>query len=134
MNHVIKFPDMRPPKSRGAPASELPAPAQYRQSSPAIITADLGITTQPVGRKRLVLWFGLAAALHAALFLVIWLTPPLRLKWSPSPDAWVQVVSLPRKASEAPVVEPVKVEKPIPSKAKVHKAQPVVESNQERSK
>jgi hypothetical protein len=134
MNQVIKFPEMRPPKSLGAPVSELPTPAQYRQSSPAIITADSRIRTKPVDRRRLFLWFGVAVALHAALLLGIWLMPPLRIKWSPSPDAWVQVISLPQKAPEAPLVDPVKVEKPIFSKAKGHKAQPEVGSNQERSK
>ena len=134
MNQVIKFPDMRPPKSRAAPVSELPAPAQYRQLSPAIITADSRITPKPVDRRRLFLWFGVAVALHAALLLGIWLTPPLRLKWGPSTDAWVQVISLPNKVPQAPLVDTVKVEKPIPSKAKDHKTQPAGESSQERSK
>jgi hypothetical protein len=134
MNQVIKFPDMRPPKSRSAPVSELPTPAQFRQSSPAIITADSRIGTKPVDRRRLFLWFGVAVALHAALLLGIWLTPPLRLKWSPSPDAWVQVISLPQKAPQAPLGEPVKVEKPLPSKANSHRTQPAVEQSQERSK
>ncbi len=80
------------------------------------------------------MWFGVAVALHAALLLGIWLAPPLRLKWDPSPDAWVQVISLPNTVPPAPLVDPVKAEKPISSKVKERKTQPAGESSQARSK
>jgi hypothetical protein len=94
MTRVIKFPDMRPP-SRGGPIPELPNPAQYRQTTPAVIAQEMRATAPRIERKRLLVWFSVAVGLHAALLIAIWLTPPLRLKWSPSPDAWVPVVSLP---------------------------------------
>jgi hypothetical protein len=133
MNQVIKFPDMRPP-SRGGPIKELPPLAQYRQTTPAAITASVALKTAPVERRRLLAWFGVAVALHAALFIAIWLSPPLRLKWSPSPDAWVQVVSLPPPAPETPVVEPVKPPKPALSKAGAHKAPPAGDSPREKAR
>jgi hypothetical protein len=105
MPQVIKFPDMRPP-SRGGPIPDLPPLAQYRQMTPAIIAVEPVVRTPRLERKRLLMWFGVAVALHAALFLAIWLTPPLRLKWSPSPDAWVPVVSLPPKPPPPPAAAP----------------------------
>ncbi|MGA2187718.1 MAG: hypothetical protein ABSH33_04260 [Steroidobacteraceae bacterium] len=132
MTQVIKFPDMRPPASR-APVSELPTPAQYRQSSPAIITAAARVAPKPRDRRRLFAWFGVAVALHAALLLAIWLLPPLRIPWSPSPDAWVQVISLPQKAAPAPVAEAGTAGKPIAPRIKSGKAQSPVESNPPRS-
>jgi hypothetical protein len=111
VNQVIKFPDMRPPKSP-APIPELPPPSQYRLTSPSIIATERLNETKPPSRRRLFLWFGVAVALHAALFLGIWLTPPMRIKWSPSPNDWVQVVSLP-----PPPVAPV-TNKPSAPKAK----------------
>lgn len=122
MTQVIKFPDMRPP-SRGGPPREPPPPSHFRRSSPAIIATQPGVSAQPQSRKRLVLWFGVAVALHAALLLAIWLMPPLRIPWSPSPDAWVPVVSLP---APAPVVAPPApvVIAPLPEKAKPRHAAP----------
>ena len=99
MTSVIKFPDMRPPPRRD-PIREPPAPSEFRLSSPAIIASRPGVTVKGSSRKRLFFWLGVAVALHAALFLVIWLMPPLRIPWSPPPEAWVPVVSV---AAEAPV-------------------------------
>jgi hypothetical protein len=121
VNQVIKFPDLRPPKSQNPPALGLPAPSQYRLSSPAILASEALRKTKPAGRRRLFLLFGVAVALHAALFLGIWLTPPLRLKWSPSPDAWVQVVSVPLKAPDAPSIAPRQVVDPDAAKTRMNK-------------
>lgn len=101
MTQVIKFPELRPP-SRGGPIRELPTPAQYRQTTPAILKPAAAVAVPRLERKRLWMWFGIAVALHAALFIAIWLTPPLRLKWTPSPDDWVRVVSLPPDKPKAP--------------------------------
>lgn len=129
MNQVTKFPDMRPAKKRDAAALNLPTPAGYRRSVPAFPSTDPGIDTRRVERKRLVLWFGVAVALHAALLLGLWLTPPLRLKWGPSPDAWVQVVSLPKKPPDAPLPHATNPP-PIPAKAKGHKVPTAVDPGQ----
>jgi hypothetical protein len=133
MTQVIKFPDMRPP-SRGGPIKELPPLAQYRETTPAAITANLRLKSGPVERRRLVAWFGVAVALHAALFIAIWLTPPLRLKWTPSPDDWVRVVSLPPPEPETPAVAPVKSPKHAPTKAAVQKAPPAGDSPREKAR
>jgi hypothetical protein len=101
MTSVIKFPDMRPPPRRD-PIREPPAPSEFRLSSPAIIASRPGVTIKGLSRKRLFFWLGVAVALHAALFLAIWLMPPLRIPWSPPPEAWVPVVSVPAEAPAAP--------------------------------
>jgi hypothetical protein len=64
-------------------------------------TTDCSAKSRRFERKRLVLWFGIAVAFHAALLLGLWLMPALRIKWEPSPDAWVQVTAVP-KAQPAP--------------------------------
>jgi len=112
VNQVIKFPDLRPPKSR-EPIPELPPPSLYRLTSPTIIATDTFNQTKPPSRRRLFLWFAVAVALHGGLFLAIWLTPPLRIKWTPSPNDWVQVVSLP-----PPPATPVKAAEESPAVAK----------------
>jgi hypothetical protein len=93
MNQVVKFPDMRPPNPL-PPIPPIPTPADYRRNAPIFTNSDAGESAQRYRRKRLWMWFGVAVALHAALLLTLWLTPPLRLKWNPSPDAWVLVTSL----------------------------------------
>jgi hypothetical protein len=133
MNKVIKFPDMRPPKSGSAPVTELPTPAQFRQTSSAIISNDPRLAIRGVGRRRLLLWFGLAVALHAALLLAIWLMPPLRLKWEPSADAWVQVISLPQEPPHAPPANAAAAQTPAVPKAGTRKAPPPVAPNPEKS-
>jgi hypothetical protein len=132
MSQPIKFPDMRPPKDRGASTINLPTPAGYRQRVPLFPTSDTSIKNQRVERKRLIFWFGLAVALHAALLLGLWLTPPLRLKWGPSSDAWVQVTSLPKPEPEAPILDAPKASKPDSTKPKSHKPQPAAEQETSR--
>jgi hypothetical protein len=127
MNPVIKFPDMRPPKNREASVGALPTLSAYRRSAPAFPTTDSAVENQRVERKRLILWFGVAVALHAALLLGLWLTPPLRLKWGPSSDSWVQVISLPNKQPDVPTPEAGAASKTVPTKVKSHKAQPPVD-------
>ena len=130
MHQVVKFPDMRPPP-RDAPIRELPTPAQYRQMTPAIIAAERGPPPPRLGRKRRWAWFAVAVDLHAALFIAIWLSPPLRLKWSPSPDAWVPVVSLPPPAPTTPAATS-ETAMPVTSKPKTRKSPPPPASNQEK--
>jgi hypothetical protein len=132
MNTVTKFPDMRPPKNREASVAPLPTLSAYRRSAPAFPTTDSAVGNQRAERRRLFLWFGVAVALHAALLLTLWLTPPLRLKWGPSADDWVQVISLPNKQPEVPQPEVPSPEagaasKPVPAEVKSHKAQPPVD-------
>jgi len=101
MNQPIKFPEMRPKDRR--PSFNLPDPSGYRQRVPSFPTSDGTAQNRRAERKRLILWFGVAMALHAALLLALWLTPPLRLKWGPPSDAWVQVTSVnPTKATNGP--------------------------------
>ena len=112
MSQVVKCPDMRPPpRPKIAP---LPSLSDYRQIKPTLATKDTSMEITPVvrrfQRKKLVIWFGVAAALHAALLLAFFLTPPMRIKWTPPPEDWVPVVSLP-KPEPVPAPPPV-AEKP----------------------
>jgi hypothetical protein len=124
-NTVTKFPDMRPPKNREALVAPLPALSVYRRSAPPFPTTDSAVGNQRAERRRLILWFGVAVAVHAVLLLALWLTPPLRLKWGPSSDSWVHVISLPSKQPDAPRPEAGAASKTVP--AKVKKAQPPVD-------
>jgi len=74
------------------------------------------------------LWFGIAVALHAALLLGLWLMPPLRLKWSPSADSWVQVFSLPKEQRDVPISNATNPQAPVHASAKRHQTQPAGES------
>jgi hypothetical protein len=100
MDPVIKFPDMRPRTPPGP--IRLPPPSGYVQRVPLFPTTDGSAKSRRFERRRLVLWFGIAVALHAALLLGLWLMPALRIKWEPSPDAWVQVTSVPKAQPAAP--------------------------------
>jgi hypothetical protein len=111
MSQVVKFPDMRPPpRPKIAP---LPSLSDYRQIKPTLATKDTSMEITPVvrrfRRKRLLIWFGVAAGLHAALLLAFLLTPAMRIKWTPPPEDWVPVVSLPKP-------EPVPPPTPVPDK------------------
>jgi hypothetical protein len=117
----------------GASVPELPTLSAYRQSIPVLPSTEPALRTRRFERKRLLRWFAVAVALHAALFLGIWLTPPLQLKWSPDPEQWVAVTSLPTKVSEAPPPDAVTVTKPPPTKAKGHKAKPAIEPSPAQS-
>ena len=114
MNQPIKFPDMRPPM----PPREIvpPPPSSYGHRIPAFPTSELGVKNRRGERKRLWFWFGVAVALHAALLIGIWLSPPLRIKWEPPPEAWVQVTSL---AKSVPPPELVPPPAPRPNRAAV---------------
>jgi cytoskeletal protein RodZ len=72
---------------------------------PLFPTTDGSAKSRRFERRRLVLWFGIAVAFHAALLLGLWLMPALRIKWEPSPDAWVQVTSVPKSRPTPPVLE-----------------------------
>jgi len=124
MSQVVKFPDMRPPpRPKIAP---LPSLSDYRQIKPTLATKDTSMEITPVvrrfQRKKLFIWFGVAAALHAALLLAFFLTPPMRIKWTPPPEDWVPVVSLPKPA---PVPVP---EKPSPQAQAVAPSKPAKHS------
>jgi hypothetical protein len=101
MNQPIKFPDMRPAKRKDD--IHIPPPSGFAQRIPLFPTTDAAAKNRRFERKRLLAWFGIAVALHAALLIGIWLLPALRIKWEPSPDAWVQVTSLPKEQSPAAV-------------------------------
>ena len=116
MNQPPKFPDMRPPPGAASQVRGLPTPAGYRRSVPAFDTADADGSARRAERKRRFLWFGVAVALHAALLLGLWLTPSRRLKWGPSPEDWVQVLSVPKQPPQAPHLDAVV--KPAPPHAK----------------
>ena len=127
MNQVTKFPDMRPATPPGP--IRLPPPSGYVQRVPLFPTTDGSVSNRRFERKRLLLWFGIAVAFHAALLLGFWLMPALRIKWEPSPDAWVQVTSLSNARPAPPVLDTVTVSKPIavrPIEAweKAHEARP----------
>jgi hypothetical protein len=122
MNQVTKFPDMRP--ATPPRPIHLPPPSGYVQRVPLFPTTDGSVNNRRFERKRLLLWFGIAAAFHAALLLGFWLMPALRIKWEPSPDAWVHVTSL-SSARPAPLApDPVTVSKP--TAARPIAARPIV--------
>ncbi len=113
MSQVVKFPDMRPPpRPQIAP---LPSLSDYRQIKPTLAMKDTSMEITPVvrrfRRKKLLIWFGVAVALHTALLLVFFLTPPMRIKWNPPAEDWVPVVSLPKPVP----AQPPAVQKPVPS-------------------
>jgi hypothetical protein len=127
MNQVIKFPDMRPATPPGP--IRLPPPSGYVQRVPLFPTTEGSVKSRRFERKRLLLWFGIAVAFHAALLLGFWLMPALRIKWEPSPDAWVQVTSVPQAQPAPPVPDAVTVSKPIAARPiaareKAHKSRP----------
>jgi hypothetical protein len=127
MSQVIKFPDMRP-ATPPAPI-HLPPPSGYVQRVPLFPTTDGSVKSRRFERKRLLLWFGIAVAFHVALLLGFWLMPALRIKWEPSPDAWVQVTSVPEAQPAPPVPDAVTVSKPsaarpIAAPEKAHKSRP----------
>jgi hypothetical protein len=127
MNQVTKFPDMRPAKPPGP--IHLPPPSGYVQRVPLFPTTDGSVNNRRFERKRLLLWFGIAVAFHAALLLGFWLMPALRIKWEPSPDAWVPVTSVSNARPAPPVPDAVTVSKPsaarpIAAWEKAHKARP----------
>ena len=135
MNQVTKFPDMRPATPPGP--IRLPPPSGYVQRVPLFPTTDGSVNNRRFERKRLLLWFGIAVAFHAALLLGFWLMPALRIKWEPSPDAWVQVTSLSNARPTPPVLDTVTVSKPIavrPIEAweKAHEARPPMPSPPKR--
>ncbi len=110
MSQVVKFPDMRPPpRPKIAP---LPSLSDYRQIKPTLAMKDTSLEITPVvrrfRRKKLLIWFAVAVALHTVLLLVFFLTPPMRIKWNPPAEDWVPVVSLPKPAPAPPPA----VEKP----------------------
>ena len=122
MNQVIKFPDMRPATPPGP--IHLPPPSGYVQRVPLFPTTDGSVKSRRFERKRLLLWFGIAVAFHAALLLGFWLMPALRIKWEPSPDAWVQVTSLSSARPAPPVPDAVTVSKPLATRENANKARP----------
>ncbi len=129
MNNRTNFPDMRP--ATPPVVRDLPPLAQYRRTVPAFKSIDPDAATPRVGRRRYALWFGVAIGLHAVLLLALWLSPPLRLKWGPSADAWVQVTSLPQEQAKVPAADPgppVPVLKSVPSKPKNHRTPPAVDN------
>ncbi len=136
MNQVTKFPDMRPRTPPGP--IRLPPPSGYVQRVPLFPTTDGSAKSRRFERKRLVLWFGIAVAFHAALLLGLWLMPALRIKWEPSPDAWVQVKSVAKVQPAPPVLERAETPAKQGAPEKAHKgraplpARPVAEDSAAR--
>ena len=118
MNQVTKFPDMRPARPHGP--IHLPPPSGYVQRVPLFPTTDGSVKSRRFERKRLLLWFGIAVAFHAALLLGLWLMPALRIKWEPSPDAWVQVISVPKVQPEPAAPVAAAAPKPAGGRGKIH--------------
>jgi hypothetical protein len=136
MNQVTKFPDMRPSRRPGP--IHLPPPSGYVQRVPLFPTTDGSVNNRRFERKRLLMWFAIAVAFHAALLLGFWLMPALRIKWEPSPDAWVPVTSLSNARPAPPVPDPVTLSKPsaarpIAVQEKARKARPPMQPDQEGS-
>jgi hypothetical protein len=97
---LLPFRNPAPREFDGRAMIDRPTPAAYRQSIPAFPSTEPSIATRRFERKRHIIWFSVAVALHGALFLGLWLTPPLRLKAGYAPDRWVQVVSVAKGAPE----------------------------------
>jgi hypothetical protein len=134
MNQTPKFPDMRPATPPGP--INLPPPSGYVQRVPLFPTTDGSVTSRRFERKRLWLWFGMAVAFHAVLLLGLWLMPALRIKWEPSPDAWVQVTSIPSvptpptvpiAQSASPMDKPAVASKPATGRERTRKAAPAAQ-------
>lgn len=100
MDPVPKYPPLRSPTP--PPIIHLPPPSGYLKRVPAYSTSEEAPRSRSHRRRRLVLWFAVAVALHGALLLGIWLMPALRIPWEPSPQAWVQVVSVPAAPPKTP--------------------------------
>ena len=93
--------------TRGARVPELPTPAAYRQTTPAVLgPPPSDEKSRLFTRRRVVIGFGVAVLLHALLIVGWWLSPPLRLKAGYAPERWVPVLSLPKPASPAPAPPP----------------------------
>ena len=107
----------------------LPPPSGYVQRVPLFPTTDGSARSRRFERKRLLLWFGIAVAFHAALLLGFWLMPALRIKWEPSPDAWVQVTSVPKAPPVPPAPEGATASERA-AREKTHKARPEVQPPQ----
>ena len=122
MNQVTKFPDMRPRTPPGH--IHLPPPSGYVQRVPLFPTTDGSARSRRFERKRLLLWFGIAVAFHAALLLGLWLMPALRIKWEPSRDAWVPVTSISSARPPPPVPDAVTLSRPVGAREKARKARP----------
>jgi hypothetical protein len=126
MNQTPKFPDMRPATPPGP--INLPPPSGYVQRVPLFPTTDGSPTSRRFERKRLWLWFGMAVAFHAVLLFGLWLMPALRIKWEPSPDAWVQVTSIPRvppAQPASPMDKPALTSKPAVGRERTRQPGPV---------
>jgi hypothetical protein len=80
----------------------LPPPSGYRQTVPAMNVPEPDPAVGRLGGGRLALWACVAVGLHAALFLAIYLTPPLRLKVGYGPDRWVQIMAITPAPSAPP--------------------------------
>ena len=109
---------MRPAAPPGS--IRLPPPSGYVQRVPLFPTTDGSVKSRRFERKRLLLWFGIAVAFHAALLLGLWLMPALRIKWEPSPDAWVQVISVPKVQPEPAAPVAAAAPKPAGGRGKIH--------------
>ncbi len=107
---------MRPARPPGP--IHLPPPSGYVQRVPLFPTTDGSVKSRRFERKRLLLWFGIAVAFHAALLLGLWLMPALRIKWEPSPDAWVRVISVPKAQPEPAAPVAVSAPKPVEGRGK----------------
>jgi hypothetical protein len=84
----------------------LPPPSGYRQTVPAMNVPEPDPAVGRLGGGRLALWACVAVGLHAALFLAIYLTPPLRLKVGYGPDRWVQIMAITPAPSPPPTAAP----------------------------
>jgi hypothetical protein len=120
------------PKARAK--INLPPPSGYRQLVPAFQPPTLAPDAQRRERSRLLLWFGVALGLHAALLLALFLTPPLRLKASYAPDRWVHIMPIPAVSSlPAPIASPPapRAKKPTTSDRDSAKTKPQASQRQE---
>ena len=124
MTQAPKFPDMRPARPSGP--IHMPPPSGYVQRVPLFPTTDGSVKSRRFERKRLLLWFCIAVAFHAALLLGLWLMPALRIKWEPAPDAWVHVTSVPKVESAPPAPAAVATPK-LPVSEKTHRSSAAVQ-------
>lgn len=95
----------------------LPTPAAYRQINPAVLSVPtLSKRARFLQRKRVLIGFAVAVALHAGLVLAWLLTPPLRLKASYAPERWVRILPIVAYAAPPPVIPaPAAVPEPAPA-------------------
>ncbi len=113
----------------------LSTPASYRQVNPAVLPLPpVSEKARRQRRRRLIVGFGVAAALHVGLVLAWWLAPPLRLKATYAPERWVRVLPIAKTEAVKPVQPLVEPATPMgtPAQKSTHTPHKAILPNRQR--